>query len=182
MRVDVVSRACVVGLVGTFGGSAFGGALLVSHAHVVDTAERETGFTLQFNEAPDVDVVAVCATKIPAPSRSLEELYRSHDRGPDVLGTDVVVLSGLDVSIDGDLDVRDTIGVDDDPIAGDLVPDGRDPFELLGERDESHRFTIKHHEAAEMTGAESVAAPLPPALWPAMVVLGGTLTFDLLQE
>jgi hypothetical protein len=198
MRVDVVSRACVVGLIGISGGSAFGGFQLVSHSHVVDAERRETTFTLEFNQRPDLDDRHVGRpSAAPDDARTFQVFYGSHHEGPDVLGHDVVVLRGPEIAVDGDLRVRDTLGVDKDPDAGGFGPvRGSVPFELLdnetvaftvpwqllGERDDSYRFTIESYEAGELTGSASVVAPLPPALWPALTVLGGTLMTGVARQ
>ena len=198
MRCDVVSRACVLCLIGGVGGSAFGGFQLVSHAHVANADRRETTFTLDFTDRPDLDRRAARPRSSAAEdAKTFQVFYGSHHEGPDVLGDDVVVLRGPEIPVAGELPIRDTLGLDEDPIAGGFgpvrgsVPVERVdddtvtftvPWNLLGERDDSYRFTIETYEAGELTGTASVAAPLPPAAWPALVVLGGMVATGVARK
>ena len=188
MRRGVVCRALAVGFIGTFGGSASGGFQLISQSHVVDAERRETTFMLEFSESPKFDrPVGSAGPSSVIEANSFQLFYGSNLDGPDVLGEDVVVLRGPEIRFDNDLRIRDTLGMDDAPPAGGFgpvrgsVPITVDdeavtftvPWELLGETDTNYRFTIEAYERGELTSSVSVAAPLPPALWPAMVVLGG---------
>src|SRR5687768_16650859 len=173
MRV-VVSRALwitVVGLsiVGT--GNAYGGFVLISQSHVVDAARRQTMFMLEFSEPPDFRrTVTAAPGGVRVEANAFQIFYGSSLIGEDVLGKDVVVLRGPEIRYDGDLPVRDTLGMDEDPRAGgfgpmrgsvplELVDDTVTftvPWKLLGESDTEYRFTIEAYERGELTSSVSI--------------------------
>ena len=151
-----------------------------SQAARADLAQRQTTFTLTFNQRPDF----LGTDSFGDPNNAFQYFFDTDPAHPDGVysGDTISIIRGPEIRFDDNIPIRDSLnpsGQDFPHAEGwgkmrgavDFLLDGDTvtftvPWEMLHEQDGKFSYIVQAYEQGSLTSEEAaVIIPLPPAAW-----------------